>query len=127
MPRPERSLDVRAEHPKRVHVDCQVKEIGMKKAARDQLPQLESDGSVKLTNNKMPDRPERESGEQSRAGYRFKDENGHVYADQYSSEPRHKKPSHEGRKGSPRTQCYGDLSCYKTDLPRRERKDFLDF
>ena len=33
----------------------------MKKAARDQLPHLESDGTVELGDNKMANRPEREA------------------------------------------------------------------
>ena len=55
------SLDIRAEHPKRVHVDRQMKEIRVKKAARDQLPHLESDGTVELRYNKMTNGPERET------------------------------------------------------------------
>jgi hypothetical protein len=67
-----------------------MKEIGMKKAARDQLPQLESDWIIELGYKKMANRPEREPGQQPWAGYRFQRENRHVYADQYSCESRHK-------------------------------------
>src|SRR4029079_17254561 len=62
----------------------------MKKAARDQLPHLESNGIVELGYKKMANRPEREPGQQPWAGYRFQRENRHVYADQYSCESRHK-------------------------------------
>ena len=62
----------------------------MKKAARNQLPHFESDGSVELGYNKMANRPEREPGEQPWTGCRFKYKSGHVYADQQSCESRHK-------------------------------------
>ena len=82
----------------------------------------------------MADRPQRESGEQSRTGHRFKHENGDVNADEYSSEPSHKKPnrvyllSHEGHEGSQRTQCCGNFRYHKeTELAHREQQDFLDF
>ena len=61
----------------------------MEKAARDELPHLESDGAVELGYNKMANRPEREPGEHPWAGYRFKRENGDVYADEQSCESRH--------------------------------------
>ena len=64
MPRANSSFDIRAEHPQRVHVDRQMKEIRMKKAARDQLPHLESDGAIELGDNKMANWPEREPGQQ---------------------------------------------------------------
>jgi hypothetical protein len=58
-----------------------MKEIRMKKAARDQLPHLESDGTVDLADNKMANRPEREGRQETWAGYRFQCENSDVYAD----------------------------------------------
>jgi hypothetical protein len=67
-----------------------MKEIRMKKAARDQLPHLESDGSVELRHNKMAKRPERESRQETWAGYRFKCENSDICADQQSCQSRHK-------------------------------------
>jgi hypothetical protein len=54
----------------------------VKKTARDQLPNLESDGSFELGYNKMANGPERESGQEPWAGYRFQGENSDVYADQ---------------------------------------------
>ena len=65
MSRTKSSLDIRAEHPKRVHVDGQMKKIRMKKAARDQLPELESDRATELRDNKMPNRPKREVRQQA--------------------------------------------------------------
>jgi len=62
----------------------------MKKAARDQLPHLESDGIVELGYKKMANRPEREARQQTWAGYSFQRENSDVYADQDSCESRHK-------------------------------------
>ena len=91
MSRTNSSFDIRTEHPKRVHVDRQMKEIRMKETARDQLPHLESDGTVELGYIKMANRPEREAREQPWAGYRFKSKNGDVYADQQSCESRHKR------------------------------------
>ena len=67
-----------------------MKEIRMKKAARDQLPHLESDRSVELRDNKMANRPERESRQETWAGNRFQGENSDVYADQQSCQSRHK-------------------------------------
>jgi hypothetical protein len=67
-----------------------MKKIRMKKAARDQLPQLESNGAVELRYSKMANRPEREASQEALAGYRFQNENGNVYADQQSRESRHK-------------------------------------
>src|ERR1700757_335539 len=90
MPRTDCSFDIRAEHPKRVHIDREMKEIRVKKTARDQLPHLESDGAVELGYNKMPNGPEREPGQQPWAGYRFQSENSDVYADQQSCQSRHK-------------------------------------
>src|SRR5262249_28117810 len=87
---PESPFDVRAEHPKRIHVDRQMKETRVKKTARDQLPHLESDRTVELGYNKMANRPKREVREQSWTGYRLKQENGDIYSDQYSCESRHK-------------------------------------
>jgi hypothetical protein len=58
-----------------------MKETGMKKPARNQLPHFESDGIVELWYNKMANGPEREVREQSWTGYRLKYENGDVYAD----------------------------------------------
>ena len=40
-----------------------MKEIRMKKAARDQLPHLESDGTVELRHNKMANGPKREASQ----------------------------------------------------------------
>src|SRR4051812_15051671 len=85
------SFDIRAEHPKRVHVDRQMKEIRMKKAARDQLPHLEPDGTVELGHNEMANRPEREAGQEFWARYRFQSENSDVRADHQSCESRHEK------------------------------------
>jgi hypothetical protein len=92
----------------------------MKKATCDQLPHLESDGTVELGYRKMANGPEREPGEQLRTGYRFKRENDDVYADQQSSESRHKNRltacaqfHTKFTKGSRRTQCYGDLAYHK--------------
>ena len=62
----------------------------MKKAAGDQLPQPESDGTVELGYNKMANGPEREAGQEPWAGYRFQGENSDVYADQQSCQSRHK-------------------------------------
>jgi hypothetical protein len=67
-----------------------MKEIRVKKTARDQLPHLESDGSVELSHNKMANWPEGEPGEQPWAGYRFKRENSDVRADQQSCQSCHK-------------------------------------
>jgi hypothetical protein len=66
-----------------------MKEIRMKKAARDQLPHLESDGTGELADEKMANRPERESRQEAWAGYRFKCKNSDVYADQQFCESRH--------------------------------------
>ncbi len=90
MSRADSSFDVRAEHPKRVHVDRQMKEIRVKKAARDQLPHLESDGTLELGHSKMANGPKREASQEPWAGYRFQGENSDVYADQQSRESRHK-------------------------------------
>src|SRR5439155_5420915 len=90
MPRTDRAFDIRAEHPKRIHVDRQMKKIRMKKAARDQLPHLESDGTIELGDNKMANRPEREASQEPLARYRFQGENSDVYADEQSCESRHK-------------------------------------
>jgi hypothetical protein len=91
MSRTDRSFDIRAEHPKRVHVDREMKKIRVQKTARDQLPHLESDGSVELSHSKMANGPEGEPGEQPWASHRFKRENGDVYADEQSCESGHKK------------------------------------
>jgi hypothetical protein len=61
----------------------------VKKTARDQLPHLESDGSLQLGYKKMTDRPEREASQETSAGYRFQNENSGVYNDQQSCEARH--------------------------------------
>ena len=90
MPRTKRAFDIRTEHPKRVHVNREVKEICMKKAARDQLPHLESDSTIELRYKKMANRPEREARQETRTGYCFQGENSDVYADQQSCESRHK-------------------------------------
>ena len=66
-----------------------MKEIRMKKATCDQLPHLESDGTVELRYNKMAYGPKREASQNSWAGYRLQSENSDVYADQQSSESRH--------------------------------------
>jgi len=68
-----------------------MKEIRMKKAARDQLPHLESHGTVELGYVKMANRSEREASQESRPGYRLQSENSNVYADEESCESRHKK------------------------------------
>ena len=61
----------------------------MKKAARDQLSHLESDGTIELGDNKMANRPEREASQESWAGYRFQSENSDVYTDQQSCKSLH--------------------------------------
>jgi hypothetical protein len=66
-----------------------MKKICVKKAARDQLPHLESNGTPELRYKKMANRPEREACQETRAGYRFQCENSDVYADQQSCESRH--------------------------------------
>jgi hypothetical protein len=48
-----------------------MKEIRVKKTARNQLPHLESDRTVELGHIKMASRPERERGQEPRAGYRL--------------------------------------------------------
>jgi hypothetical protein len=58
-----------------------MKKIRVKKAARDQLPQLESDGIIELGHIKMANRPERECGQEPGARYRFQHENSDVYTD----------------------------------------------
>ena len=68
-----------------------MKEIRMKKAARDQLPHLESHGTVELGYKKMANGPEGEASQESRPGYRLQSENSNVYADEESCESRHKK------------------------------------
>src|ERR1043166_1656063 len=103
-----------------------MEKIGMKKATCDQLPQLESHRSVELSDSKMPNRPERECGKQSRAGYRFNCENRDVYADEQSCESRHNQPngyliSHEGHEGSQRTTCYEDILYHNTESRSRRR------
>ena len=90
MARTNRSFDIRAEHPKSVHVDCQMKEIRVKKAARDQLPHLESDRTIELRYKKMANRPEREARKETRAGYCFQGENSDIRTNQQSCESRHK-------------------------------------
>ena len=90
MSRTNSAFDIRAEHPKRVHVDREMKEIRVKKTARDQLPHLESDGAVELRYKKMANRPQREGSQESWAGYCFQNENSGVYNDQESCESRHK-------------------------------------
>ena len=67
-----------------------MKEIRVKKAARDQLPHLESDGTLELSHSKMANGPKREAGQEPWAGYRFQSENSDVRADQQSRESRHK-------------------------------------
>src|SRR5437879_3845684 len=89
MSRANSSFNIRAEHPKSVHVDCQMKEIRVKKAARDQLPHLESDRTIELGYKKMANRPEREARQKTLPGYRFQSKNSDVYADQQSCESRH--------------------------------------
>src|SRR5437667_3179618 len=89
MARTNRSFDIRAEHPKRVHVDRQMKKIRVEKAARDQLPHLESDRTIELGNKKMTNRPQREGCQKTLSGYRFQSKNTDIYADQQSCESRH--------------------------------------
>jgi hypothetical protein len=90
MSRTNSAFDIRAEHPKRVHIDREMKEIRVKKTARDQLPDLESDGTVELRYKKVANRPEREAIQETRPGYRFQNENSSVYNDQQSGEASHK-------------------------------------
>jgi hypothetical protein len=66
-----------------------MKKICVKKAARDQLPQLESDRTIELSDKKMANRPEREGREKTLSGHRFQCEDSDVYADQQSCESRH--------------------------------------
>jgi hypothetical protein len=66
-----------------------MKEIRVKKAARDQLPQFESNGRVELGYNKVPNRPERERGQEPRARDGFQGENSDVDTDEQSCESRH--------------------------------------
>src|SRR5262245_65608749 len=88
----------------------------MKKAARDELPHLESDWAVELGYRKMANRPERKARQETRATDGLQSEDSDVYADQYSCEARHKNSltasghlhtkvtnDHHG------PQCYGDL------------------
>jgi hypothetical protein len=82
MPRTNGAFDIRAEHPKRVHVNRQMKEIRVKEAARDQLPQLKSDLAFELGHGKMANGPEREGGEKARTGNCFQQEDGDVCAEQ---------------------------------------------
>src|SRR5438477_9806837 len=89
MARTNRSFDIRAEHPKRVHVDRQMKKIRVEEAARDQLPHLESNGTPELGYKKMANRPEREARQKTLSGHRFQGKNSDVYADQQSRESRH--------------------------------------
>ena len=67
-----------------------MKEIRMKKATRNQLPYLESNGTVELRYNKMAYGPKREASKNSWAGYRLQSENSDVCADEQSCESRHK-------------------------------------
>src|SRR5437764_1312361 len=67
-----------------------MKEIRVKKTARDQLPHLESDGAVELRYKKMANGPQREASQEPWSGYRFQSENTDVYADQQFCESRHK-------------------------------------
>lgn len=66
-----------------------MKEIRVQKAARDQLPQLETDVTVERGHDKVANRPEREPRQESLAGYGFQGEDGNVRADQQSCEWRH--------------------------------------
>jgi hypothetical protein len=67
MPRTDRSFDIRAEHPKRVYVDAEMKKIRVKKAAVDQLPQRESDRTVEVLYREVTNWPERVVGKESLA------------------------------------------------------------
>lgn len=122
------AFDIRAEHPKRIHVDRQMQEIRVKKTARDQLPHLESYGSFQLWYGKMADRPEREARHQTRPGYRFKGENGDVYADQQSCESRHNASnrvylfSRKDHEGSRPTQLWKNSS---TKIGEQENRPVL--
>ena len=89
MPRTNRAFDIRAKHPKRVHVDREMKKIRMKKAARDQLPHPEPDVSFELGHTKVANRPERERGQEPGARDGFQGENSDVDADKQSCESRH--------------------------------------
>jgi hypothetical protein len=62
----------------------------VQKAARNQLPHLESDRSIELDDKKMTNRPEREGCEEMLSGHCFQCENSDVHADQQSCESRHK-------------------------------------
>lgn len=90
MPRANGSLDFRTEHPKRVHVDSEMKEIRVKKATRDQLPQLESGRPLELWQGKVTNWPQRKRGQETRAGDRVQSKNSDVRAEQQSCEWRHK-------------------------------------
>ena len=78
MPWTDGSLQIRAEHPKRVHIDRQMQEIRVKKTAGDQLPQLEAHLTLGLGQRKMANGPERERGEETRTGDRFQRKHGDV-------------------------------------------------
>ena len=58
-----------------------MKKIRMKKAARDELPHLESDGNIKLSDKKMANRPERECSHEPRTGDGLQGKNSDVHAD----------------------------------------------
>ena len=116
MARTNRSFDIRAEHPKRVHVDRQMKKIRMKETARNQLPDLESDGTLELPYNEMANGPEREPGQEPWARYRFQRKNSDVYTDQQSCESPHKNSlttcayfHTKITKGRDGQECYGNL------------------
>ena len=78
MSRTNSSFDIRAEHPKRVHVNRQMQEIRVKKTAGEQLPYHESDGTVELGHIEVANRPESEPSQEPWAGYRFQSENSDV-------------------------------------------------
>ena len=87
----------------------------MKKAARDQLPHLESDGTIELGDNKMANRPEREPAKKPGPDIASKAKTATFtpmsnLVSRAIKQPNRLYPlSHQGHKGSRWTQCYGDL------------------
>ena len=87
----------------------------------------------------MANGPERERRKETRAGYGLQSENSDVYTDQQSCQSRHKNRltacaqfHTKFTKGSPWTQCYGDLVYYNMQSSRRKKDEtnvfaFLDF
>jgi hypothetical protein len=115
MSRTNSAFDIRAEHPKRVHIDREMKEIRVKKTARDQLPDLESDGTVELRYKKVANRPEREASQETRPDTASKTKTAafttisNLVRRAINEATRPCLHSNEDHEGSRWTQCYGDL------------------